>query len=301
MTNPTPRQIKVQVLYQWIQGISPDKIAENNDSGRGTVTNIIEQFKTTVPDIDLMRETSLQIKKEDIGIFSFAASIRLRRLVEDLEITEDQIENFLEEIDIYCFKQQITPKDFFLKIKEVCDLAMDLQTPIHKIPSFVNQLSVQKNSIERQIAIKKEQYQIIIKECKTAAIELIEFRENRHLLYKLNHLQQLLDNQNRTLALASKESCDLAKENDHLKARLAKDKINQYEFTEANKKLLDLSEDNKPLDKKEIADIVYEIYHYPSDHIDIIKTMRQWRKRRNQQEQQQQQQQQQYEEIELNS
>ena len=59
MTNPTPRQIKVQVLYQWIQGIPRDKIAENDDSGRGTVTNIIEQFKRrTIPDIDLMRETS---------------------------------------------------------------------------------------------------------------------------------------------------------------------------------------------------------------------------------------------------
>ena len=119
-------------------------------------------------------------------------------------------------------------------------------------------------------------------------------------------MQQLLDNQNRTLDLVSKESCDLAKENDHLKAILAKDKINQYEFTEANKKLLDLSEDNKPLDKKEIAGMVYEIYHYPSDHIDIIKTMRQWRKRQQEQEQQelqqqQQQQQQQYDKIELNS
>ena len=95
---------------------------------------------------------------------------------------------------------------------------MDLQTPIHKIPSFVNQLSVQKNSIEREIAIKKEQYQIIIKECKTAANELKEYREKRHLLPKLNDLQELLDNQNRTLSLTSKESCDLAKENDHLKA-----------------------------------------------------------------------------------
>ena len=291
------------MLYQWIQGISRDKIAENNDIGRGTVTNIIEQFKTNVPDIDLMRETSLQIKKEDLEIFSFAASLRLRRLLEDLEITEDQIENFLEEINIYCFKQQITPKDFILKIKQVSNLAMDLQTPIHKLPSFVNQLSVQKNNIERQIAINKEQYQIIIKECKTAANELKEFREKRHLLPKLNHLQQLLDNQNRTLDLASKELCDLAKENDQLKAILAKDKINQYEFTEANKKLLALYGDNKPLDKKEIADIVYEIYHYPSDHIDIIKTMRQWKKRQNQQDQEQERelQQQQYEEIELNS
>ena len=47
--------------------------------------------------------------------------------------------------------------------------------------------------------------------------------------------------------------------------------------------------------------MVYEIYHYPSDHIDIIKTMRQWRKRRQEQEQQELQQQQQYDKIELNS
>jgi hypothetical protein len=66
LSNQIPHKIKVQVRYQWIQGIPRDKIAENNDMGRGTVTNIIEQFKTTVPDIDLMRETALQIKKENV-------------------------------------------------------------------------------------------------------------------------------------------------------------------------------------------------------------------------------------------
>jgi hypothetical protein len=92
-------------------------------------------------------------------------------------------------------------------------------------------------------------------------------------LSRLNDLQQLLDNQNKTLALTSKESCDLAKENFHLKAILAKDDILPNEFINANKKLAFFG-DNKPLDKKEIAAIVQEIYHYPSDHIDIIKTMR---------------------------
>ena len=74
-----------------------------------------------------MRQTALQIKKEDVEIFSVAASIRLRKLLEDLKITEDQIESLLEEINIHCFKQQIIPKDFVLKIKEVSDLAMDLK------------------------------------------------------------------------------------------------------------------------------------------------------------------------------
>ncbi len=179
------------MLYQWIQGISRDKIAENNDIGRGTVTNIIQQFKTNVPDIDLMRQTALQIKKEDLEIFSFAASIRLRRLLEQLQITEDQIESFLEEINIYCFKQQIIPKDFVLKIKDVSDLAMDLKTPIHKLPSFINQLSIQKNRLEREITIKKEEYSQVIKENETNLDELKEFRAKRHLLPKINDLQRI--------------------------------------------------------------------------------------------------------------
>jgi hypothetical protein len=271
LTNPTPRQIKVQVLYQWIQGISRDKIAENNDIGRGTVTNIIKQFKTTVLDIDLMRETSLQMKKENIGIFSFAASIRLRRLLEQLEITEDQIESLLEEINIYCFKQQITPKDFVLKINEVSDLAMDLQTQIHKLPSFVNQLSNQKGKLEREIAIKKQEYNQMARLHEKYADGLKEFREKRHLLHKLNDLQQLLDNQNKTLAITSKESCDLAKENYNLKAILAKDDILPYEFKEANKKLAFIG-DNKSLDKKEMGDIVHELYHYPSAYVIALVT-----------------------------
>ena len=262
------------MLHQWIQGIPRDRIAENNDIGRGTVTNIVQYFKTTVPDIDLMRETALQIKKEDLEIFTYAASIRLRRLLEQLNITEDQVENLLEEISIYCFKQQITPKDFVLKINEVSDLAMDLQTPIHKLPSFVNQLSSHKGKLEREIANKKQEYNQVIKENEKYVDELQEFRAKKHLLPKLNDLQQLLNSKINTLDLAIKESSDLAKENYQLKAILAKDDILPYEFTEANKKL-DLSGDNKPLDKKEIAAIVYELYHYPSDHINIIKTMRQ--------------------------
>jgi len=290
LSNPIPHKIKVQVLYQWIQGISHDKIAENNDIGRGTVSNIIEQFKTTIPDIDLIRETVLQIKKENIAIFSFAASIRLRRLLEDLEITEDKIESLLEEINIYCFKQEITPKDFVLKINEVSDLAMDLQTPIHKLPYFVNQLSSQKGKLEREMANKKQEYNQVARLHEKYVDELKEFRERRHLLSRLNDLQQLLDNQNKTLALTSKESCDLAKENYHLKAILAKDDILPNEFINANKKLVFFG-DNKSLDKKEMGDIVYELYHYPSDHIDIIKTMRQWKKK----------QQQHYDEIDINN
>jgi len=46
----------------------------------------------------------------------------------------------------------------------------------------------------------------------------------------------LLNNQNKTLSLTTKELSELANENYHLKAILAKDDILPFEFTEANKK-----------------------------------------------------------------
>ena len=45
---------------------------------------------------------------------------------------------------------------------------MDLKTPIHKLPSFINQLSIQKNRLEREITIKKEEYSQVIKENETS-------------------------------------------------------------------------------------------------------------------------------------
>jgi hypothetical protein len=87
-----------------------------------------------------MLQTALLIKKESLGIFSLAASIRLRKLLEQFKITEDQIEKLLEVIEKYCFKQGIAPKDFVLKIGKIADLAIDFKIPLYKIPAHIDQL-----------------------------------------------------------------------------------------------------------------------------------------------------------------
>jgi hypothetical protein len=271
---PIAKKIKEQVLSQWIQGISRDAIATNIEIGTGTVSNIMQQYKIVIPDIDLIRQTALQLKKENLDIFSLAASIRLRKLLEQFQLTEEQIESFLEEIDIHCFKKQISPKDFVLKVNEVSDIARDLKCPIQKIPLFVNQLNIQKANLEKDITNKRQQYSQLVREYEKYKDELKEFRAKRHLLPRINELEQLLSNKDKTISLASKEASDLATENYHLKAILAKDDLIPYEINEANKKLLVLYGDNKLIDKKEIAVIVHELYHYPSDHINVIKTMR---------------------------
>ncbi len=63
MGNRIPHHIKTKVLREWLQGISRDKIALDNNISEGSVTGIIQQAKINTPDMDLLREIALGIKK----------------------------------------------------------------------------------------------------------------------------------------------------------------------------------------------------------------------------------------------
>jgi hypothetical protein len=58
--------IKKQVIAQYLQGVSRDRIAVDNDIGAGTVTNIIDEWKKGVQDSDYesIRELSVFCKKQ---------------------------------------------------------------------------------------------------------------------------------------------------------------------------------------------------------------------------------------------
>ena len=111
----TPYSIKIQVIKNRIQGISRDKIAINNNIGAGTVTSIIQQAKNNILDIDLMRVLALKIKKEDLDLNYFVSSVRLKKVLDKLDLTKEKMEVFLEEVNIHCFKQEIN-KSLYLKL-----------------------------------------------------------------------------------------------------------------------------------------------------------------------------------------
>jgi hypothetical protein len=58
--------IKKQVIVQYLQGVSRDRIAADNGVGTGTVSNIIDEWKKGVQgsDFEPVRELAIQCKKE---------------------------------------------------------------------------------------------------------------------------------------------------------------------------------------------------------------------------------------------
>lgn len=265
----TPQSIKVKVINEWIQGISRDKIALDNDIGAGTVTSIIQQAKSNYPhyDIDLIRELALKIKKENLDLNYFASSVRLKKVLDRLEISEENVELFFEEINIHCFKQKLNKKEFISRMDEVWKIAKSLDVSIYNIPTYIKKLTKELDELEKEVTIKQKQIKQKTEEYNTTIEDLKEYRLNKPLVDKINRLEsklfekeieneklkgELLESQARVLTLPNSKS------------------ILESEFIDANKRL----PENNPLDMGELSKITDEIYYYPGRNIDIIKIMR---------------------------
>ncbi len=97
-----PHTIKVRVLRGWLSGLSRG-IALENKIGYGRVSIIIDQFRNRIPDVDLLREVSTELKKKGLDLSHIGASIRLKKKLDQINLTEEQTENILEQIRIHCF------------------------------------------------------------------------------------------------------------------------------------------------------------------------------------------------------
>jgi hypothetical protein len=242
----TPYSIKLKVIEGWIQGISRDKIALDNDIGAGTVTGIIQQSKTDIPDLDLMRELALKLKKENLDLNYFTSAVRLKKVLDRLEVTEENVESFLEEINIHCFKKNIDKKEFILKIDEVWKIAKSLDVSIFNIPVHIQKLTKDLAELEKETIIKERQIKQKTEEYNITIDTLKEYRSNKPLVDKINILESKL--------------FDKEIENDDLKEELLEcqskvltlpnsKSILESEFIDANKRL----PENNPLGVEELS------------------------------------------------
>jgi hypothetical protein len=260
----TPHSVKVRVIKEWIRGISRDQIASNNEIGAGTVTSILQQTKSNYPhyDMDLMRELALKLKKENLDLNYFTSAVRLKKVLDRLEMTEENVELFLEEINIHCFKKKLNKKEFISKIDEVWKISKSLDVPIFNIPSHIQNLTkylaeLKKDTIakEREIEQKFEEYDI-------TTTDLDEYRLNRPIVDKINILEsELFDKEIETESLKG----ELLKYKIKIMLSNNSKSVSEIEFIDANNWL----PEKDPLNIEELSKITEEIY-YPGRSVKII-------------------------------
>jgi hypothetical protein len=104
-----PEPIRRKVLREWLEGLPRKQIAKDNQIGTGTVSEIINAIKEKDSEvrIDVLRETAVMLRREDLNIDTLSESIHLKRLLDEIGLKEEKLEDFARHLD-HCFKRGLT-------------------------------------------------------------------------------------------------------------------------------------------------------------------------------------------------
>ena len=201
MGGKIPRNIKVKVIRQWLDGLTRERIARKEDIGAGTVTAIIQEARKEEEynDIDLLREVAVRLKEEGIGLPLLAFAIKLKRIMEENDINEDQIEPIIQDFATYCLRYKI-PYDTIIKIgREALYLEQKFGVPIEKIPEYITQgketidrLEDQRQEILRQKQQAREELDAKRRELDTIARNFEKYREEIPSIQRIMELENEL-------------------------------------------------------------------------------------------------------------
>ncbi len=280
MGNRIPPTLKKKVIQEWLQAFSRDKIALNNNISSGAVTSIIKQSKGDIPDIDLLRETALLVKRGNLDLNHFASSIRLKNMLDKLGLGEEMVESLLEDIETHCFRYQMDETEFVSKIDEVSKLVDSLDIPIHEIPSYIDQRRKESENLDVEISNQHKKILKLMSECHTTKEDLEDFRSSRPLLDKIGKLEDELKAKDEEISLQRKKMLEYQLDiymSDYSRS------VSESELDKANELLSEEGEPidegewtsgNAPIDVNELPALADEVCLHPSRNIDIIKLLR---------------------------
>ncbi|HYF99459.1 MAG TPA: hypothetical protein VD815_05165 [Candidatus Saccharimonadales bacterium] len=148
-----PKRIKLSVLNDWLSGKSRDNIALNNGISTGKVSNIINEFRSgEIKDMDLLRATAVTMKKEGLELNDLSSAIRLKNMLNSLDLSEEKVEKFLLEMSIYHYKNDIQdPKEFILEVKRVSDYIYSLDVSVFDVIDLIEERKVELNNLGKEI------------------------------------------------------------------------------------------------------------------------------------------------------
>ena len=76
--------------------------------------------------------------KKELDLDVFASSIRIKNKLVEMGLNEDQVESFIENIIIYCFKHGLIGEEFLNIVNKVCSLSDKPGTPVDQLPNHIS-------------------------------------------------------------------------------------------------------------------------------------------------------------------
>jgi hypothetical protein len=247
MGSKIPKPIKLEVIRKWLEGKSRNKIANEIGIGAGTISGIIQEFRQNDPEFDLLREVAVKLKNQGINIESFASLVRLREILNQIEGIDDhhhdqaadeKIESLIVNLEVFCFKQNLSIKEFVTLVHNISWKAEILGVPLENLPGHVKQLENKLHVITKQIEQKELEKQNAFEDYGATINLLEEFKRDKPLFETCREQKLELDKVKQERDSYKKELENLENEKLwKLKEEKQRWSITETELDEANREL----------------------------------------------------------------
>ena len=296
-----PREIILQVIRKWLEGVSRDLIAHQLHIGDGTVSGIIKELRREDFDADLLRQVALNLKDRGLDIQSFAPLVRLKHVLEEVgwisgvglgqeekkerneenginnteyyehdneinQFVENKMESLIMSLEVFCYQQNLSVKQFFDFIHSMYLTAEKLGIPLVDVADYIKEQEVHVKNIRESVKYWEVEEQAIYEKYNTTEKSLHEFQLSRSLFDDNQELKRKLEQVTKQrdkykFDLESERFWNKRKEEDRWSIlEIELDKVNKnlgYRAGQYTK---------QKIDPKYLKEMVMDIYHKPSKY-----------------------------------
>ena len=145
MPAPIDEIVKRRVIQQWLAGEAREKIIADNDIGAGTISIIVDDYKTRLDNLDLesFRELTIEAKKRGMSPSDLASFFRLFNFFRNSGAAEKEVESFITNIN----SGYISPDKAIELINQVYEISKSQSVPHDQLPNYVREKLEEKCSV----------------------------------------------------------------------------------------------------------------------------------------------------------
>jgi hypothetical protein len=204
MGGKIPRPIRLQVIKLWLDGKSRDTIAQELEISAGAVSGIIGDFRKDDPEFDLLREVALKIKSLNMDIQSFAPLVRVYEVLrekglltgitgqENLELMQERLEAIIVDLEVFCFKGELSIEDFVSLITNIYNTADKLGIPLNGFSAHITELKDEVDALRNEIDQLEAKKQNALRDYEMTLESLQEYNANKPFILQMRKLKQQL-------------------------------------------------------------------------------------------------------------
>jgi hypothetical protein len=152
-----PETIKSQVIIQWLQGLSRDAIARDNNISTGAVSNVVNEWTNTLGkyEADALRELAKSLKIAGLSPAQCAIGFRTMKILSEQGIDGETAEHFISDIYKKCERLGVTPSKIVTCIEDL--IKFSDQVPLPEIEGYINQQTVKKIELDYKLQELRDQ------------------------------------------------------------------------------------------------------------------------------------------------